>query len=163
MIELRKIDWPPLIHGAQVPLWRRLRDFVLTLLAWALLFWTMSYTLQLAVDYLRPPRFEFSSMSPPNWIELAYRLEPFFRYIAVMVLWLLFWALVRGRYLRATEPMKQPPPLTIAAQAADFGLSEATVAPWREARILVVHFGADGQPSHGDVRLADNRPPASGV
>ena len=111
MIELRKIDWPPLIHGAQVPLWRRLRDFVLTLLAWALL----------------------------------------------------FWALGRGRYLRATEPMKQPPPLTIAAQAADFGLSEATVAPWREARILVVHFGADGQPSHGDVRLADNRPPASGV
>jgi len=158
MIELRKIEWPPLLLGGNVPRWRQLLDVGLTLLAWGVLFWMMRYTLALAQDFLRPPHFEFSSMSPPNWLELAYRLSPFSRFIAALLLWLLFWALVRRRYLRATEPMTQPPPLSIAAQAADFGLSEETVAPWREARILVVHFGADGHPSHGDVRLRGSPP-----
>jgi len=153
MTTLRKIEWPPLIEGAHVPGWVRLRDVVLTLLAWALLLWTMKHTLQLVVDYLRPPHFEFSSMTPPNWIELWYRLAPFFDFVAVLLLWLLVWALARGRYLRATAPMTQPPPLGIAAQAADFGLGQETIAPWREARILVVHFGADGHPSRGDVKL----------
>jgi len=158
MIELRKIEWPPLLLGSNVPRWRRVLDFVLTLMAWGMLLWTMRYTLDLAQDFLRPPRFEFSNMSPPNWLELWYRLRPFFRFIAVLMLWLLFWALVRGRYLRATEPMPQPPPLSIAAQAADFGLTEEGVAPWREIRIGIVHFGADGHPSHGDVRLRDGPP-----
>ena len=49
----------------------------------------MRYGLALAVDYLRRPMFEFSSMAPPDWSELGHRLEPFLGFIAVLVLWLL--------------------------------------------------------------------------
>lgn len=154
---LPPIAWPPLILGARVSGWVRLRDGLLTLAAWGLLLWTMKHTLQLVADYLRPPVFQFSSLSPPNWVELWHRLDPFYNFIATLLLWLLLWALLRGRQLRLTEAVPQPVPLSLAAQAADFGLDEAGIAPWREARILVVHFDAAGQPSHGDVRLADHR------
>jgi cytochrome bd-type quinol oxidase subunit 2 len=131
------------------------RDLLLTLAAWGLLFYLMSDTLRLAHDYLRPPRFEFSSMEPPNWRELWERLRPFFGFVAVLVLWLLFWALVRGRRMRATAPVPQPAPLALAVHAAGFGLEEATLAPWREARCLVVHFSAAGQVSHGEAKPLD--------
>ncbi len=149
------MNWPPLIRGANVPLWVRLRDAVLTLLAWALLGYLMRETLDLLNDYLRYPIFEFTSAAPPDWQELWGRLRPFSYFIAVITLWLLFWALLRGRRLRATAPVPQPVPLALAAHAAAFGLDEAALARWTEARVLVVHFDATGQVSHAEAKRTD--------
>jgi poly-beta-1,6-N-acetyl-D-glucosamine biosynthesis protein PgaD len=149
------MNWPPLIEGANVPGWVRLRDWVLTLLAWALLGYLMRETLDLLHDYLRYPIFEFTSATPPDWRELWGRLRPFSYFIAVLTVWLLFWALLRGRRLRATAPVPQPAPLTLAAHAAAFGLDEAALARWTEARVLVVHFDATGQVSHAEAKRSD--------
>lgn len=150
--------WPPLIVGAKVSGWVRLRDFVLTVLAWALLAYLVRETLDLMRDYLSYPIFEFTSAEPPNWPELWGRLRPFAGFVAGLVLWLLFWALVRGRRMRATAPEPQPPPLSLTAQGADFGLDESALAHWHEARVLLVHFDAVGQVSHAAARLADPHP-----
>ncbi len=151
--------WPPLIVGANVSGWVRLRDFVLTVLAWALLAYLMRETLDLAHDYLRYPIFEFTNAEPPDWVELWGRLRPFWHFIALLTLWLLFWALVRGRRMRATAPEPQPAPLVLAAHGADFGLEESALARWREARVLVVHFDASGQVSHAETEDAPQAAP----
>lgn len=64
------IDWPPLICGAKVPVWVRLRDLLLRVLAWALMGDLMRDTLRFTYDFLRPPAFEFTNLSPPAWLEL---------------------------------------------------------------------------------------------
>jgi poly-beta-1,6-N-acetyl-D-glucosamine biosynthesis protein PgaD len=151
MIELKPTEWPPLIQGADLPAWVRVRDVVLTLLAWLLLAWVLREGLELTIDYLSPPRFQFTNMSPPNLIELAARLSGFLLFIGALVAWLLFWAAVRGHQLRASEPVAQPPGLPLADQAADFALAPQEVAPWQRAKVLVVHFDDSGQVSHGDV------------
>jgi poly-beta-1,6-N-acetyl-D-glucosamine biosynthesis protein PgaD len=151
MIELKPTPWPPLIHGADVPDWVRVRDVVLTLLAWLLLAWVLREGLELTIDYLSPPRFQFTNMSPPNLLELAARLSGFLIFIGALIAWLLFWAAVRGGQLRASAPVPQPPGLPLAEQAADFALAQETIAPWHQAKVLVVHFDAAGRVSHGDV------------
>jgi hypothetical protein len=152
MIELKTTGWPPLIHGADVPAWVRARDVVLTLLAWAALAWALREGLELTIDYLSPPRFEFTNLSPPNLLELVSRLAGFLYFIAALFGWLIFWAVARGRRLRLTAPAVQPPGLTLSAHSADFELAADAIAPWRDARVLVVHFDDEGRLSHGDVR-----------
>ena len=142
--------WPPLIVGATVSRWLRLRDFALTALAWALLAYLMRETLDLAHDYLRYPMFEFTNAEPPDWAELWGRLQPFWRFIAALTVWLLAWALVRGRRMRATAPEPQPPPLELAAHGACFGIDESALVQWRDARVLTVHFDGAGAISHAE-------------
>jgi poly-beta-1,6-N-acetyl-D-glucosamine biosynthesis protein PgaD len=149
------MNWPPLIKGANVPGWVRLRDVVLTLLAWALLGYLVRETLDLVHDYLRYPAFEFTSATPPDWPALWGRLQPFFYFVAALTVWLLFWSLLRGRRLRATAPVPQPAPLALGAHAAAFGLDEAALARWTDARVLVVHFDAAGQVSHAEAKRTD--------
>jgi hypothetical protein len=152
VIDLEPTDWPPLIHGSEVLVWVRVRDVVLTLLAWAALAWALRTGLELTIDYLSPPRFEFTNLSPPNLLELASRLAGFLVFIGVLFGWLIFWAVARGRRLRLTAPAAQPPGLTLSAQSADFELPADAIGPWRDARVLVVHFDDKGRLSHGDVR-----------
>ncbi len=152
MIELKPTEWPPLIHGADVPVWVRVRDVVLTLLAWAALAWVLRTGLELTIDYLSPPRFEFTNFSPPNLLELASRLAGFLYFIGALFAWLIFWAVVRGHRLRLSAPAPQPPGLTLSDHSADFELAADAIAPWRDARVLVVHFDDAGRLSHGDVR-----------
>jgi PgaD-like protein len=154
VIELKPIDWPPLIHGSSVPGWVRVRDAVLTLLAWGALAWVLRDGLELTVDFLSPPRFEFTNLSPPNLLELATRLSGFLVFVGALFGWLAFWAVARGRRLRLNAPVAQPQGLSVAAQSADFALAATTVEPWRDARVLVVHFDAAGRPSEGEIRRA---------
>lgn len=154
MIELKSTtEWPPLIHGIDVPGWVRVRDVLLTLLAWVVLVWVLRDGLELTVDCLSPPRFEFTHLSPPNLLELAARLAGFLYFIGALLGWLVFWAVARGRRLRLSAPVAQPQPLTLAAQSADFELVADTIAPWRDARVLVVNFDKRGRVSHGDVKI----------
>jgi hypothetical protein len=147
MTELPKLEWPPLITGASVPAWVRVRDVVLTLAAWLLLLWAMRYGLALAVDYLRRPMFEFSRMAPPDWSELGHRLEPFLGFIA---------ALAHGRAMRvtggpATAP-SHPLPVPPCEPVASFGMTAQDVEAWCDARVIVVDLADDGHSFRGDVR-----------
>jgi|AATO01.1.fsa_nt_gi hypothetical protein len=148
------IEWPPLICGAKVPIRVRLRDLLLTVLAWALMGYLMRDTLRLTYDFLRPPPFEFTNLSPPAWLELWGRLQPFAHFVAVLVLRLLFSARMDGRRMRATASLPQAVPLSLAAQAAAAcRLDATTLAAWREARMLVVQFDAEGRVTHGELKL----------
>lgn len=156
MTKLPKLEWPPLITGTSVPAWVRVRDVVLTLAAWLLLLWAMRYGLALAVDYLRRPMFEFSRMAPPDWSELGHRLEPFLGFIAVLVLWLLGWALAHGRAMRVTDgpatAPSHPLPVPPREHDASFGMTAQDVEAWCDARVIVVDLADDGHSFRGDVR-----------
>ena len=129
----------------------RLRDY---LLAWMLLLGAICHGLALVASYLRPPTFEFTSMELPDWRELAHQLWPFFDFIAVLLVWLLCWALIRGRAMRVggAKPPALPQPLPPHEQAASFGLASQEVDAWRGARVTVVHLAEDGHGLRGDVR-----------
>ena len=150
VIQLPKIDWPPLITRAHLSKWVRLRDVVLTVIVWAALVWILVHVRERGLDYLRTPRFRPENLSPPNWDELWSELSPFFDFVLLLVLWICFWAFVRRRHLRRAEPVPQPPALDPARHAGAFGLDAATLASWQAARGLRVHFGSDGRPDRAD-------------
>jgi hypothetical protein len=154
MIELKQLEWPPLVVGARVRAWLRVRDILMTLLAWLALSWAMRDVLAMLADYLRPPVFELNSMAPPNWNELWRRLQPFSYFIAVLLVWLLCWALIRGRAMRVAGAASLPPPQPQLSEdhAASFGLAAREIDAWRRARVIVVHLGDDGRSVEGHIR-----------
>ena len=44
--------WPPLIETARAPMWMRVRDFVITILAWGVLAWLVRDAVLLLVEVL---------------------------------------------------------------------------------------------------------------
>lgn len=139
-------EWPPLVGATRIPLYVRLRDVALTLLAWATLFWLLRDAAALAWDFVRAPLFELSERASPDWADLRQRLRPFTIVSTVLVAWLIYWALVRRRRIQAVPPAPQPPVLAAAEQAAPLGLDPAAIERWREWRVAVVEFDAAGRP-----------------
>jgi poly-beta-1,6-N-acetyl-D-glucosamine biosynthesis protein PgaD len=138
--------WPPLVGVERVPLFIRVRDTVLTLLAWATLVYLLRDSIALAWDYLRAPMFELTHLPPPDWRGLAKQLEPYGRFVAGLIAWLVFWGFVRRKRIRAVPPSEQPPELPVEAQATALDLDPADVERWREWRIAVVEFDDAGRP-----------------
>jgi poly-beta-1,6-N-acetyl-D-glucosamine biosynthesis protein PgaD len=140
------VEWPPLVGATGVPWLVRARDVVLTLLVWATLVWLLRDAIDLAADWLRAPIFVLTEAAPPDWAALRARLRPFAIVSAVLVAWLVYWAMVRRRRIQAMPPSPQPPMLDATEEAGALGLDPAEVARWREWRVAVVEFDAAGRP-----------------
>ncbi len=140
------LAWPPLVGVERVPMVIRVRDTVLTLLAWATLVYLLRDSIALAWDYLRAPMFEFTHLEPPDWRALLRQLEPYGRFSAWLIAWLVFWGLVRRKRIRAVPPSEQPPELPVESQASALDLDPGDVERWREWRIAVVEFDDAGRP-----------------
>ncbi len=138
--------WPPLVGVERVPALVRARDIVLTLLAWGVLVWLLSDSIALAWDWLRAPMFTLTDVAPPDWARLGAELRPFALFSAALVGWLVFWALVRRRRIRAMPPSPQPPALPAAEEAGALGLDAADLAQCRTWRSVVVEFDEAGRP-----------------
>lgn len=138
--------WPPLVGVTRVPMLIRVRDVALTLLAWATLVYLLRDSIALAWDYLRAPMFELTHLPPPDWRGLAKQLEPYSRFAAWLIAWLIFWGLVRRKRIRAVPPSPQPPDLPVELQASALDLDPADVERWREWRVAVVEFDEAGRP-----------------
>jgi poly-beta-1,6-N-acetyl-D-glucosamine biosynthesis protein PgaD len=137
-----KIDWPPLVTGTRLPLWVRVRDFALTLLAWAALAYLLRDAIALLVDYLSAPLFELTHAQPPQWREIGRHMRPFLSLAGMLVCWLAIWSLLRRKRMRAVPPSPQPAPLPDAEHAVAFGVDPLELDAWREHRIVVVNFDA---------------------
>lgn len=138
--------WPPLVGAERVPALVRARDVALTLLAWGVLVWLLRDSLALAGDWLRAPMFTLTDAAPPDWARLRAEFAPFAFFSAALVAWLVFWALVRRRRIRALPPSPQPPALPAADEARALGLDAAELAQWRSWRTVVVEFDEAGRP-----------------
>ncbi|MBO9716792.1 MAG: hypothetical protein J7507_08250 [Pseudoxanthomonas sp.] len=116
------MKWPPLIESAGLPRWVVARDVLATLLAWGVLlylirdmawmvlYWTMAI---LGVEL------------PARWApgELWRDTMPFLKVVALLVVWLVVFAVARWQLLTSRRRVEdQPAPLDPARQAVAFGL-----------------------------------------
>jgi poly-beta-1,6-N-acetyl-D-glucosamine biosynthesis protein PgaD len=137
--------WPPLITGDRLSRWIRIRDVVLTLLAWFLLGRLLRDPIYVAYDYLRHPIFQLTTAQPLDIGVLWERLRYFVLISVVLVTWLCLWALINRRQLiRCPTHSPEPPALTVAEQAARAGIDEKKVDEAQEFKVTKVRFRDDG-------------------
>ena len=122
-----------------------MRDTVLTLLAWALLFWFMRHLRLLVWLGTHPgaePPASFDGLSlQPQWDIVA----PFLQAAGLIILLLAFQTWRRRGQLRAQPRVLSEPALDPARQAARFGLDLAQLAVLRAGNVRVVRFDDDGR------------------
>jgi poly-beta-1,6-N-acetyl-D-glucosamine biosynthesis protein PgaD len=136
-------SWPPIISFARAPLLVRIRDFVLTIAAWALLIYLARNGIALIIDYLSYPIFELTKTHPPGLPELWAHLGGFLIYAIAAMVWLTMWGIINRHRLRYVARVTPPPPLPVEQHAASFNLDAGTVERWREMKVVVVQFDAN--------------------
>jgi poly-beta-1,6-N-acetyl-D-glucosamine biosynthesis protein PgaD len=136
---------PPLITSGATSWGVRLRDVVLTLVAWALVALLLRDFFRLSYDYLKYPHFELSEPAPTWDILLGIFLRHHF-VLSGLVLWVLSWAFIFS-YRRRTllRHKAQPPAVRLAELAASSGIPEGELARLEEAREVEVRFGPGGR------------------
>ena len=136
-----KHPWPPIIASAEAPWSVRVRDFLVTLAAWFVLFYWVYRSGHAVLDYLNY-RVSGPATSDPDWLELRSRIRPFILLSIFGVLWISLWGIFQFRRLRVAKRVTPPAPLPVPDHAASFKLDPAAVARWRETKVAVVVFDA---------------------
>lgn len=132
--------WPPIIDSRHVPLYVRIRDVILTLLAWlviTMLLWELIYLLW---DFLSHPIFSLTGSHELNWRSLWDQISIFAVGALSLILALVIIAVARGKDLMYKKKVTPVAALTLQEQAADLGLSPEAILEWRQHQIVTVHF-----------------------
>ena len=135
-------DWPPIIGSRKVTPFIRLRDTILTVIAWifvGVLLWEL---FELLWDYFSYPIFAFSKTHSLSWLGLWDRIGNFALVSLLLVLWLAFWGFVRRKELRRTDDPRPVPALSLHDHASVFGIPPETIERWRQSQVVVVQFDA---------------------
>ena len=132
--------WPPLVTNALVPRHIRVRDLLLTFLAWFCLLFFMRFGVLLLWDFLCYPVFELTHHQSPNWSLLWERLSTFVLLVIAVVFWIIGWAVKRRPQLRRQFDPRIAPILSLQEHATSLGLDPAEVERWRQERIVTVEF-----------------------
>lgn len=138
------MKWPPLIDSAALPRWLVARDVLLTLGAWALL---LCFVRNLLWMVLYWPLAMLGVDITPRWKpgELWHDTLPFLQIVALLVLWLTIFAIIRWRVLtNRARTAGQPPPLELAAHAETFGALQLQVDQLRGMRTATVETSGSG-------------------
>jgi poly-beta-1,6-N-acetyl-D-glucosamine biosynthesis protein PgaD len=162
--------WPPVIEFTRAPWYVRVRDILLTLIAWAFIIYLLWDGLVLVVDYFSKPIFQLTKKAPPDWVKVWHELETFLIVAAVGMTWIALSGCIRRRRLRLAARVTPPPPLTLEEHAAIFALQPRDIEHWRKIKTVVVEFGPnsrincilqpDGIPVATTTRVSDKASPA---
>jgi len=131
--------WPPLITIARHPRWVTIRDVVLTLLAWCVVFWLCSGLFNAVNDFVHQ-RTTIPTKFDTLWEELPY----FVLFAAVLVVLLAVSAALDRQRVRGQDDVQQPVPLGLAEQAERAGIGATALAEARQLKVLHVDFGERG-------------------
>ena len=157
--------WPPIIGTRGAPLWVRVRDVAITIVAWALLAWWTRGALLLVWDWFTPPYFEINVQPIPDWGGIWTMLAPYIALAFVLVSWLAIWAVKRRAVLRRQFDPHQPAALALDMHAAHWGLSTEDVTRLRSLPVATVRFDEAGVIVAGQGFAGDGLPrsePSSG-
>jgi poly-beta-1,6-N-acetyl-D-glucosamine biosynthesis protein PgaD len=145
MIKLKPQDkWPPLVGTDNIPALILIRDTALTLGAWLMFAYLLRKPILLILDYLRYPMLELTASSAPDWNRLWIQLQPYALYIGWLMVWIMFWGIVRRKTLSASAPKPQPPALTTEEHASALNLNAQNLRVWQGSRNQIVHFDEKG-------------------
>ena len=136
--------WPPRIPRTQASWWKRLRDLVLTLLAWLAYLWILREPVIACIGWLSPTlgaRLE-------QVIEVAFTLNlwPYPWIAAGLVTWIALWGVRHRRRLQQQASGDHDvPALLPEAQFATAGVPGSELSVWRGARCLHVQYDTEGR------------------
>ena len=150
-----RLKWPPVIDAARAPRLVRVRDLLLTILAWALLLYLLRDGLLLVVDYFSDPIFQLTRTHSLDWMTVWNRLYLFLTMSAVTMLWLILWGLVHRRRLQLAAHAPPPNPLPLDRHAASFNFTTNGIEEWRKLKVAIVQF--DGNHCITSVAAPANR------
>lgn len=128
-------SWPPLIH-AELPVWMKWRDAVLTLMMWGLFAWLLQRQLRLV------SRTVHGRSDPVDFLTL---LAPYVGLAVVLIGILAVAAALTERRRHRALTLRPPAPLALADEARRAGMDEAALAAARDMRIAVVHVDGGGR------------------
>jgi hypothetical protein len=137
--------WPPLVWPEQLSVWVRLRDGLITFLAWVLMAWLIRHELSVLVDYFRPPVFQLTRVSTPNWAKFWDQFGGFVILSGVLVGWIVLWAIRRRRIVFRAPNAPEPAPLALEAHARVWDLSPETVLAARSSKSIRADFDETGR------------------
>jgi poly-beta-1,6-N-acetyl-D-glucosamine biosynthesis protein PgaD len=149
-------DWPPIIGFRKVGPIIRLRDTIITLIAWIFLVGLLWELFYLVWDYFGYPLFELSETHSLNWQEFVNRIGGFASISLLLVLWLTFWGIVRRKELRRTHDPRSVSPLPLSDHAAIFGIPPETIERWRQSQVVVVQFDDSNRLANVIVKTPDS-------
>jgi poly-beta-1,6-N-acetyl-D-glucosamine biosynthesis protein PgaD len=138
-------DWPPIITFRKVGPIIRVRDTILTVIAWIFLVVLLWDLWNLLWDYFGYPVFELSRTHSVNWHAFVDRIGGFVLISLLLVLWLTFWGFVRRKELRRTHDPRPVSPLPLSEHAAIFGIPPETIEALRQSQVVVVQFNASNR------------------
>lgn len=144
-VNLKPVQWPPLLKGEGLPRWVLVRDTCITLLAWAVLAFLLRDIFWLAFDYFDYPFFQLSNVAPPDMALLWSRLKPYTEVIALFMVWLLVSVQVWRRKVRGRRLKPQPQALCIEQHAQVFGLKGVALQAWQQKRVQVLQVSPEGR------------------
>ncbi len=156
------LPWPPIITSTKVPWYVHARDWILTLLAWAVLFAMLGRGLVIFYDYLTTPLSKaihhplFIKYTAPEWKSLWQHFFITVYASAFMVLWIAFWTVRRIKQVRRTYDPRHPPPLlSVEEHAHSLGLDPKRVSEWREFKVATVQFTGEDRHQIAGVQPGD--------
>ena len=139
------LEWPPLIKKGAVPVYVRVRDIVLTIIAWLLLGLFLSDLVFSVYDYFAYPHFAYSRTKGPDWPSIWLHLQSFVYLALFVVAWLIVWGFARRQTLRRIRDSVEPPVLSLEELLARRRMSPERLSQLRDEKIVVVNFDADHQ------------------
>ena len=141
----RKRPWPPLIVAAHASRLIRWRDVALTLLMWLLFGWM----LRDGLERLLGPWLEHWGFgdfdSPVDFAAVFEWLRPHVRISVLLIVVLAVAGVATLIRRRRSLDLPEPPPLTLAEEAARAGMDAGDLARARELPNVVVTIDAQGR------------------
>ena len=138
-------QWRPLVGIGVLPWWVRLRDVLLTLLAWLALLWLMRHlraALRIAAYHLAGVPLDARVL---QWVPRPDIFLPFAAAAVLLMLGAVLIALARRRSLKAQPRAFPEPQLDASAHAARFGLDAGQMAQLRAGAVRTVQFEGVGR------------------
>ena len=131
---------PPLIDRAKVPIFVRVRDVILTILAWAVLLHFIREPLHFFYDFFSFPHFSLSRFTPQDVQKIWVNLRGFAYLALFVVLCLVFWGIVRRHDLRRVKDSEEPLPISLEDLAARRNLNPERLEQLQNEKIVVIQF-----------------------
>jgi hypothetical protein len=138
--------WPPIINSDRVSIWIRMRDIVLTVLAWLVIGFTMHGLIWILFEYLTEPILHLGTVSQPNWQAIWLKISYFIFTALGLVAWICFLASIRSKIINSTKYIKTlPPAVEIRDLEISLGILPADVEHWHELKSVQVFVNSDNR------------------
>ena len=140
------MKWPPIIYRTSISPWVKLRDGMMTILAWTVLILLLQGLWILIRDFFSEPIFHLLPNQEPDWLGIWIRLRVFAILTGMVVIWILVFSIFRYEAIKRIKSTHHHPSKTdLNRLTAAFGLSLADIEGWQDLRCVDVYIDQNGR------------------